>query len=253
MSITVSALFIVAAAVLATLAGRAVLGRLIPVARAAETEPTAHVVLEAIAALYGVLVAFVLAGTWDRLDQTRLALTLEANATTDLQQIARALPPPTRDELGRAVDAYRESALEELRLLGTGRTRTEPDSVIDRIWRILADFQPATPGQAELQSRAFDVVGELGDQRRIRLATAQQTPPAVLWVILIGGGAAALALAAATSLGDRLRATYVALLAAVIAFALFVIYALAYPLRSGLAADIAPLLDHVVRAPLRPD
>ncbi|HEY8470650.1 MAG TPA: hypothetical protein VIL18_13450 [Longimicrobiales bacterium] len=197
--------------------------------------------------------AFVLSGAWDRLDQTRAALTLEANAITDLQQIAKVLPPPTRDELGRAVDAYRESVLEELRLLGAGRTSTEPDALIDRIWRILAGFEPGTAGQVELQSRAFDVVEELSDHRRVRLATAQQTPPAVLWVILIGGGAAVLALAAATSLGDRLRATYVALLAAVIAFALFAIYALSYPLRSGLAAEIAPLLDHVLRAPLRPD
>src|SRR5690606_13264741 len=113
---------VVAAAVLATLAGRAVLGRLIPAARASEAEPTAYAVVEAMAALYGVLVAFVLAGAWDRLDQTRVALTLEANAITSLQQTARVLPPPTRDELGRAVDAYRESVLEELRLLASERT-----------------------------------------------------------------------------------------------------------------------------------
>src|SRR5690606_32100748 len=67
LSIAASALLVVAAAVLATLIGRAMLGRLIPAARAAESEPTAHAVLEAIAALYGVLVAFVLAGAWDRL------------------------------------------------------------------------------------------------------------------------------------------------------------------------------------------
>src|SRR5690606_27463297 len=131
LSIAASALLVVAAAVLATLIGRAMLGRLIPAARATETEPTAHAVLEAMAALYGVLVAFVLAGAWDRLDQTRLALTLEANAITDLQQTARILPAPTRDELGRAVDAYRESVLEELRLLAAGRTSTEPDALVD--------------------------------------------------------------------------------------------------------------------------
>lgn len=253
LSPAVSALLVVAAAVLATLAGRAVLGRLIPAARATETEPTAHAVLEAMAALYGVLVAFVLAGAWDRLDQTRLALTLEVNAITDLQQIARVLPPPTRDELGRAVDAYRESVLEEMRLLAAGRTSTEPNAVVDRILRILAGFEPETAGQAELQSWAFDVLEELSDQRGVRLAMARRTPPPVLWAILIAGGAAVLAVAGASSLGGRLRATYVALLAAVIAFALFAIYALSHPVRSGLAAEMAPLLDHVLRTPLRPD
>ncbi|HEX7091875.1 MAG TPA: DUF4239 domain-containing protein [Longimicrobiales bacterium] len=253
MSIAASALLVVTAAVLATLAGCAALGRLIPAERAAEAEPTAHAVLEAMAALYGVLVAFVLAGAWDRLDQTRAALTLEANAITDLQQTARILPAPTRDELGRAVDAYRESVREELRLLAAGRTSTEPDALVDRMLRILAGFQPETAGQAELQSRAFDVVQELRDQRGVRLVMARRTPPAVLWAILIAGGVAVLAVAAATSLGGRLRATYVALLAAVIAFALFAIYALSHPVRSGLAAETASLFDHVLRAPLRPD
>ena len=253
MSPAASALLVVAAAVLATLAGRAVLGRLIPAARAAEDEPTAHAVLEAMAALYGVLVAFVLAGAWDRLDQTRTALTLEANAITDLQQTVRILPAPTRDELGRAVDAYRESILAELRLLGTGQASTEPDALVDRMLRILAGFEPQTAGQAELQSRAFDVVQELRDQRGVRLATARRAPPAVLWAILIGGGAATLAVAAASSLGGRLRAAYVALLAAMIAFALFAIYALSHPVRSGLAAEIAPLLEHAPRTPHRPD
>ncbi len=253
MSITVSALLVVAAAVLVTLAGHAVLGRLIPVARAAESEPTAHAVLEAIAALYGVLVAFVLAGAWDRLDQTRAALTLEANAITGLQQTVRILPAPTRDELGHVVDAYRESVLEELRLLAAGRTSTEPDALVDRMLRILAGFEPETAGQAELQSRAFDSVEELRDQRGARLVMARRTPPAVLWAILIGGGAAVLAVAAASSLGGGLRATYVALLAAVIAFALFAIYALSHPSRSGLAAETASLLEHVPRTQLRPD
>ena len=118
---------------------------------------------------------------------------------------------------------------------------------------ILAGFESETAGQAELQSRAFDSVEELRDQRGARLVMARRTPPAVLWAILIGGGAAVLAVAAASSLGGGLRATYVALLAAVIAFALFAIYALSHPLRSGLAAETASLLEHVPRTQLRPD
>lgn len=253
MSLTASALLVVAAAVLATLAGRALLGRFIPAARAAEAEPTGHAILEAIAALYGVLVAFVLAGAWDRLDQTRAALTLEANAITDLQQTVGILPAPTRDELARIVDAYRESVLEELRLLAAGRTSTEPDALVDRMLRILAGFEPHTAGEAELQSRAFDVVQELKDQRGVRLVMARRTPPAILWAILIAGGAAVLAVAAASSLGSRLRAAYVALLAAVLAFALFAIYALSHPVRSGFTAEAASHFDRVSRAPLRPE
>src|SRR5690606_3619593 len=124
--------------------------------------------------------------------------------------------------------------------------------VVGVLW-VLGGWGRGTAGRAGRQSRACDGVEELRDRRGARLVMARRTPPAVLWAILIGGGAAVLAVAAASSLGGGLRATYVALLAAVIAFALFAIYALSHPLRSGLAAETASLLEHVPRTQLRPD
>lgn len=243
MGITLRALLVVAAAVAVTLAGRAALHRIRQPDRVAAAQPTAEMVIEAIAALYGVLVAFLLTGAWERFDQTRGATTLEVNTIADLRQIAMVFPAPLRDEFSAAVAAYRESVIAELPLLAEGGRSREPDAILDRLWRILADFEPATPGQADLQSRAFDSVEELANQRRIRLQAIRRTLPPILWVILVGGGAALLGVVAVSSVEGGLSAVYLALLSAVIAFALFAIYALSLPIRSGLVAEIVPSLE----------
>ncbi|HET9983952.1 MAG TPA: DUF4239 domain-containing protein [Longimicrobiales bacterium] len=249
MSITLHALLVVAAAVAVSLGARAVLGRFLRPDRVAAAQPTAEVVMEAMAGLYGVLVAFLLAGAWNRFDQARGVMTLEANALADLRQIARVLPAPLGDEVGAAAEAYRERTLEELPLLLEGRNGHQADAIIDRLWRILAGFEPGTPGQTELQSRALDALQAIGSQRRLGLNAIQRTLPPILWVILVGGAAAVLGLVAISSADGRVGAVYLALLAAVISFALFAIYALSYPVRSGLATEMSLFVQEL---PTRP-
>ena len=247
MPITLRALLVVAVAVALALAGRAVLGRYSRPEWVAEAQPTADMVIEAMAALYGVLVAFLLSGAWERFDQTRGTMMLEANAIADLGQVAALFPEPLRDELSAAVEAYRVSVIAELPQLAEGGRSTEPDAILDRLWRILAGFEPATPPQVDLQSRAFDAVEELADQRRFRLQAIRRTLPPILWVILVGGAVAVLVVVASSSVDGRLPAVYLALLSAMISFALFAIYALSHPIRSGLAAELAPFLEGLLR------
>jgi hypothetical protein len=245
--ITLRALLVVAVAVALALAGRAALGRYSRPEWVAEAQPTADMVIEAMAALYGVLVAFLLSGAWERFDQTRGTMMLEANAIADLGQVAALFPEPLRDDLSAAVEAYRVSVIAELPQLAEGGRSTEPDAILDRLWRILAGFEPATPAQVDLQSRAFDAVEELADQRRFRLQAIRRTLPPILWVILVGGAAAVLVVVASSSADGRLPAVYLALLSAMISFALFAIYALSHPIRSGLAAELAPFLEGLLR------
>ncbi|HEY8484527.1 MAG TPA: DUF4239 domain-containing protein [Longimicrobiales bacterium] len=245
MAITLRALLVVAAAVVVALAGRAVLGRFVRAEWAVKARPTAEIIMEAMAALYGVLVAFLLAGAWERFDEARAAMTLEANAIAELEQVARFLPAPAGEDLGAAAEAYRESALEELPLLAEGRSSRKVAAIVDRLWSILARFEPATPGQAGLQARAFESVAELESQRRIRVLGGGRTLPPILWLVLVGGAAAVLAVAAISSLGGRLPAACFALLAGLISLALYVMNALAYPMRSGLATELAPFLEHL--------
>ncbi|HEX7051054.1 MAG TPA: hypothetical protein VF188_12675, partial [Longimicrobiales bacterium] len=214
MSLVLRSLLVVAAGIAAVLVGRALLGRIVGRNRVAGAQDTAAVVMEGMAALYGVLLAFLLSGAWDRLDQARATMTLETDALVDLVQIARFLPAPAGPRLTSAAEAYRENAVAEIVLLAEGGTAVAGDTIVGRLWRIIAGFEPRTPGQEQLQSRAFDAVDVLGTQRRIRLRQAARGLPSVLWLILAVGAAAVLGVAMLSSLGGRLSAVYLAMLAA---------------------------------------
>lgn len=237
MPVTLRALLDVALSIAATLAVRAVLRRFLRPEPVEAAQTTAGPVMEATSGLFGVLAAFILAGVWQRFDDTRGSLTLEFNAYANLRQIARILPQPINAEFGAALEAYQASARAELGLQAEGQAGADAGEIIGRLWLILARFEPATAGQSELQTRALDAVEELGDARRARLLAMRRTPPTILWLILAGGAAAVLALATISSVGGRLPAVYLALLAAVVSLTLYSIFTLAYPVRSGLLAE----------------
>lgn len=252
MPVTLRALLVVALSIAATLAIRAVLRRFLRPEQVEAAQGTAGPVMEATAALYGVLAAFILAGAWQRFDDTRSSVTLEVNAYANLLQIARILPPPIDAEFGASIEAYPASAQTELGLpVGEPFDDAGGDAgeVIGRLWSILTRFEPATAGQSELQTRAFDAVQQLGDARRARLLAVRRTPPPILWTILAGGAAAVLALATISSIGGRIPAVYLALLTAVVSLTLYAIYALTYPVRSGLLTEMSHLTESLLSRP----
>lgn len=247
MSVTVQAVLVAVGAMVVALAGRAVVHRLVRPERVEEAQQTAEIVTQAMAALYGVLVAFLLAGAWGRFDAARETVTLETNAAAALWQIAQVLPGAGGRQLTREVEAYERSVREEMALPGQGRTDAVTDTVVDGMWRTVAELKPTTPGQTELQAQAFNAVRELANHREARLSMMQERIPAILWLILIGGGAAVLTVVAISSSNTRLSAVYLALLTMLIAFGLYTTYALSYPGRSGLAEEMVPAFREMAR------
>lgn len=232
MPIGLRGILVVAATIAAALACRAILQRIIPLERVKESEWVGDMVMEALSALYGVLVAFLLAGAWDRLDDTRNAVAIEINALSDLRHIAAMFPPPTSTQLGAIVERYHTTAIEELSNKRTTREGSALPAIVGEMFRTVAAFEPRTPAQTQLQAFALDAVKDLADQRRMRTYTTQPLPHLVWWILI--GGAAAMIVLVAISSSERLGVIYLLLLAGVISLALFSIYALTYPVRAGL-------------------
>ena len=246
MPIVVRALLVALAAVAGALLGRAMLNRFIRTEQVTGTEGSADLVMEAMAGLYGVLLAFMLAGAWQRFDETRGAIVLEANAIANLRRIARVLPSPVGEELNTASESYRVSARAEMAGMAES---TGVDTIVTRLWQTLTSFQPTTPAQTELQSRALDAVDDLTNQRWMRLSMIRRTLHPLIWIILLGGAGAVLSVVAISRPGRPLPAFYLALLAMVLAFALYTIRALSQPARSGVVAEMTPFVDHLFGRP----
>src|SRR5688572_14341055 len=108
------ALLVVAVTVAAVLAGRVVLSRIIRPERVESSEKTADLAMEAMAGLYGVLLAFLLAGAWEHVANAREALRLEASSLASLRRIAPLLPSPVSAQLSEAAHSYQVAAREEI-------------------------------------------------------------------------------------------------------------------------------------------
>lgn len=251
MPIIVRMLLVVGTTVVVLLLVRVVLARLIDPAQVRAAEPSADVVMEAMAGLYGVLVAFLLAGAWERYDNVRAILLQELSQIAEIQQIARVLPSPTGEALQREISAYVATARSELQARAEQQRATTISNGAG-MFNVLASFEPRTPAQEHLQATALDLVGDLSKQHRLLIFTGHRPVPGLVWVVLIGGAVVLLGMVAVSSRTSRVAAGYLACIAVVISLALFTIYALSYPLRTDFVNATAPLARELSEFPVPP-
>ena len=115
-------------------------------------------------------------------------------------------------------------------------TRTTPSGwvLIDDIRATVQGYEPRTESEQELYAEGLDQVQRLADARRTRLVAAEESIPAVLWVVLVVGGVVAVGFTYLFGLEHmESHALMVASLAGVIALVLFTIGILDHPFSGG--------------------
>src|SRR3712207_5622209 len=118
----------------------------------------------------------------------------------------------------------------------TERTRATPRGwvLIDDIRATLQGIEPRTVAGQELYAEGLDQVQRLADARRTRLVAAEESIPAVLWVVLIVGGMVAVGFAYLFGLENTwAHRLMVVSLDGVIALVLFTIGVLDHPFSGG--------------------
>jgi lipopolysaccharide export LptBFGC system permease protein LptF len=107
---------------------------------------------------------------------------------------------------------------------------------MEKLFAQLAAFEPATDGQRILHAEALRAYNQLLQQRRQRLDAVQGGLPGVLWLLLIPGALACIAMSTFFRL-DNVRFQAVLLLGVSIALAMvvFVVVALDRPFTGDMA------------------
>jgi hypothetical protein len=102
--------------------------------------------------------------------------------------------------------------------------------LIDDIRATLQEIEPRTPAQEALYAEGLGQVEELADARRMRLVAAHEGIPAVLWVVLVMAGVAAVGFTYLFGLENTwAHRLMVVALAGVIGLVLFTIGAMEHP------------------------
>ena len=184
---------VVCGACLVAVVGLTVVQRLVPAAVRKEHNDVAGFIYAALGVIYAVLLALVVIAVWEEFGRARVTVETEANALAEIFWLAHGLPEPEGRHLQELARSYAEEVVnEEWPLMEQGRTplmehtRATPHgwTLIDDIRATLQGYEPRTEAGQELYAEGLDQVQRLADARRTRLVQAEESIPAVLWVVL---------------------------------------------------------------------
>jgi len=180
---------------------------------------------------YAVLLAFVVIAVWEEYRDTETAVRNEAKAVVDLQEVTYALTDKGGAPIRQHLAAYVEDVLKhEWDSMAVG----EPSNVVGEELGALsaAIFAAESNDRRELAlfQHALTLLTVIADNRDERLDSANGSVPAILWFVLIVGGAITLsypAFFASSNLGAQVLMT--ASLAALVALSLVLGLAFDFP------------------------
>jgi len=193
--------------------------------------------------VYAVLLALVVIAVWEDFGSARETVEGEANATAEIFWLAHRLPEPERHRVQELARSYARVVVErEWLLMREGQTplmeqgEATPTGwvLIDDIRATLQEVEPKTTAEEALYAEGLDQIEELADARRMRLVAAHEGIPAVLWVVLVFAGVAAVGFTYLFGLENTwAHRLMVVALAGVIGLVLFTIGAMEHPFSGG--------------------
>jgi hypothetical protein len=141
-----------------------------------------------IAALYGVLLAFVVLELWEQQRSAEENVSREAISLRVLYRLGAFLPGAA--EVQEAARRYTESipAKEWTLMLGRRAGHEERSHEMDRLWSVLMAIEPRTERERTVFAEAVSRLTALAEYRRVRLADSGKELAAYLWLALVVGG-----------------------------------------------------------------
>jgi hypothetical protein len=181
--------------------------------------------------LYSMIAALTAVGAWTRYSDVSRVVSAEATAITTLWRDLGGYPEPLGGSMQDLLRGYTDQVINGAwPQLKRGQIPSEGVEWMDRLQELLYPFEPATEGQKVLHAETLRAFNNLVEQRRQRLDAARAGLPGVFWFVLLGGAVAGLALASFFYVENaRLQAAMLFGLAASLAMALLVIFALDTP------------------------
>jgi hypothetical protein len=193
--------------------------------------------------IYAVVLAFVAVGTYEAMDRSATIASDEANSLGSLAFDTAGLPAELAVRVRADVDRYidivtKEEWPSQRAYQMEARNYEEGWAQVRRISLDLANFEPATPGQATVKGEMVHVINELFSARRARLLAANAHLPDAVWQMLIFGlglVAVYVYLFGPHSYKIHIAVTGLTMLSIGLVFTLII--ALDYPFRGDLSVD----------------
>lgn len=211
------------------------------------TSGSVTTVLGVVAALYAVLVAFVIVNEWSTVSDANSSLSDEAAALSAAHFDASALPEPDRRDIREALFAYGRSVVcdEIPRLADDPSPDPRTRAALERVFQAVADAEP-TSNDSAFYTATVNQVTAVAAARRARVDVASTTVPTVLLVVIALSSLVLIGIASV--LDTQHHRWHLALTAAVtvvVVLNLGLVISLARPFDGAASVSDAPLREGV--------
>lgn len=201
------------------------------------------VTLGVFAAIYGVLLAFVIFILWDDRVDAQNTVSSEATSLSQIVFDAKALPAANRDAITSAVTRYVDAvSTDEWAALREGRgPAPRATEALDQLRSSLAAFTPRNDTESAFYSDAVAGLEQTATARRDRFAVGAGGPLTLLEILLVGGAIVFVPLTYLFGHRSRLaHSLFVAISTGLIALGLLLLVVLGQPFAGDLAVNPGP-------------
>lgn len=205
--------------------------RYLPVESRAQNNEVSGFIYATLGAVYAVIVAFVIIIVWEQYTDAEQTIQKEANALMDVVRDVDSMPQGTNEAVRRAAAHYVRHVVDyEWREMADGRESDSALVALKGLWSAIHTIRVETPEQSAYLQEALRNMTDMFNNRRLRILSSRQKVPAVLWILLVGGGIMTVGFAITFGArNNRLHTWHVVALAALIAFELYVIRTIERP------------------------
>jgi hypothetical protein len=209
--------------------------RAVPLEVLKQHNEVAATLIALIGGLYGIVLAFVVVGSWDDYEKTRAGATNEASAVANLYRLTSGFPEPTASTLRADMFAYFDALVnDEWPLLAEGKPSPSANRITSNLWDEVTRFEPATDGQRNIHLAALSAMQEVSAARRLRVLNSARGIPEMLWGVIIIGGIVTVGFANFFGLRyPRSQMIMIGSLAGIVALVIFTIFVLDHPFRGS--------------------
>ena len=222
---------VVGLSVALAVAGFAVVRRFVPFDLRESHNVNTAVMFGALYVLYGLIVGFSAYFVAYQYDTAQKTAQTEAASVEEIHSLAEGFPEAKRREVQGLAESYARVVVEEgWPMMRDGRVSAKAGNISDELRRGVVAFEPRTEREDALYSQALTLVGELDQNRALRLLEVREGIPSILWVMLILGGATTVCFTYLLGVkAEWLHVVMIAVYTLVLALTLYTIGALDYP------------------------
>ena len=169
--------------------GQALVQRLVPPGLRQEHNDVAGFIYAVLGVAYAVLLAFVAIVVWEDYETAESTVESEANELAGIYFLANRFSDSERAQVHDLARSYARVVVEEeWPVMEQGKTSSRASSLLSELRLSVQNLDTPTEADLVLYDQALTRFHDLANARRLRLVAATEGLPAILWVILIGGG-----------------------------------------------------------------